>query len=142
MHQAEPGKHLKVAVTATLEDGTVALQATPEQPLEFTLGQKGILKGFADALVGMTAGDSKSVAIPARDAFGEEDPAKRVFVNKAQIRSIDDFSVGDHVSLMPQGGREISGWIEKFDGKDVVINRNHRLAGKDLQLEIELLDVA
>lgn len=127
---------------AKLEDGSVAMQATRDEPLEFQLGAKGILRGFADALDGMAPGERKQVKVPARDAFGEYDPGKRVYVKKAQIRSIDDFSVGDHVSLMPQGGREISGWIEGFEGRDVVINRNHRLAGKDLDIEIELLAVS
>jgi FKBP-type peptidyl-prolyl cis-trans isomerase 2 len=62
-------------------------------------------------------------------------------VQKSRIEGLDELSVGDHVNLLPKGGREVSGWIESFEESEVVINRNHRLAGEDLDVEIELLSV-
>ena len=141
MQIAEPGKTLKVAVVAKIADGTIALQFTAESPLEFELGNKKTMKGFSNAVTGMRAGEKKKVTIPACDAFGEFGPNKRLFVQKSRIEGLDELSVGDHVNLLPKGGREVSGWIESFEESEVVINRNHRLAGEDLDVEIELLSV-
>lgn len=139
MKTAEIGSHLKVAVVAKLSDGSVAMQSTRDNPLEFELGSRNLLKGFSDALIGMEAGETKRINVPARDAFGEKDPDKRLFVRKTEIDGIKDLTIGDQVTLMPQGGREVSGWIEAFEKNEVVINRNHRLAGEDLDMTIELL---
>lgn len=139
MKVAEIGSHLKVAVVAKLSDGTVAMQSTRENPLEFELGSPNLLKGFSDAVTGMKVGETKKITVRARDAFGEQDPDKRLFVKKGEIQGIKDLTIGDQVNLMPQGGRDVTGWIEGFERDEVVINRNHRLAGEDLEMEIELL---
>ncbi len=141
MQIAEPGKTLKVAVVARISDGSIALQSTAENPLEFELGNQNILKGFSDAVTGMRVGEQKKVTIPACDAFGEYDPNRRLFVQKSRIQGLDELTVGDHVNLQPKGGREISGWIEAFEENEVIINRNHRLAGEDLDVEIDLLSI-
>lgn len=142
MQTAEPGRNLKVAVVAKISDGSIALQSTPDNPLEFELGAGNVLKGFSDAVTGMKVGEKKRVTIPARQAFGEYNSDKRLFLKKSQIRGLDELTVGDHVNLLPQAGREISGWIESFEKNEVIINRNHRLAGEDLLMEIELLEVS
>lgn len=141
MKAAEIGSHLKVAVVAKLSDGTIAMQSPRENPLEFELGSRKLLKGFSDALTGMKAGETKRFNVPARDAFGENDPDKRLFVEKGEIDDLKGLTIGDRINLMPRGGREVSGWIEAFQKNEVVINRNHRLAGEDLDMEIELLAV-
>lgn len=139
----EDGRTVKVAILGKLEDGSVAMHSPRNNPLEFEYGKAALIRGFGDALRGMKPGERKKVTLSPQRAFGEYDKTKRVFVKKRYLTKGVEYAVGEQVSLLSPGagGRMISGWIEKFDKDEVVINRNHRLAGKKLILEIEVLDV-
>lgn len=141
--KAKIGDQVKVAVVVKLNDGSVALKSTREQPLEFELDPKKTIPGFADALVGMAEGETKATQIPPEKGFGAYDETKRIFVERRHLDRNQTYSVGDQVALRSQGtgGKEIHGWIEELEEHKVVINRNHRLAGKDLNLEIELIGI-
>ena len=141
--KAKIGDQVTVAVTVKLDDGTIALKSTREQPLRFELDPKKTIPGFAEALVGMAEGETKFAQIPPEKGFGIYDAQKRVYVERRNLDRNQTYSVGDEVALRSPGygGREIHGWIEELDKDEVVINRNHRLAGKILSLNIELLQI-
>ena len=141
---AEQGSRVKVAVTARLPDGSIALEATRESPLEFDLKPENTITGFAEALVGMKEGEKRSTTIPPHKAFGDYQPDHKLYIKRRHLSKDQNYSIGDNVTLLPQGegGKEINGWIEKLDDREVVVNRNHRLAGKTLEIEIDLLAVS
>jgi len=141
--KAKIGDQVKVAVTVKLRDGSVALCSTREKPLEFELNPERTIPGFAEALVGMEQGESKSAKVSPEKGFGEYDEKKKLFVERRQLDREQKYAVGDQVTLRSPGtgGRAIQGWIEEIESKQVVINRNHRLAGEELNLEIELLEL-
>ena len=62
-----------VNYTGRLEDGTVFDSSMVEgrEPLKTQLGQGQLIKGFEDGLVDMEVGQTKTVEIPANEAYGE-----------------------------------------------------------------------
>jgi peptidylprolyl isomerase len=44
--------------------------STSGGPLQFTVGKGRVIPGFEQAVVGMSPGDTKKVAVPAEQAFG------------------------------------------------------------------------
>ena len=68
--QAETGDSVKVHYTGTLINGTVFDTSIGREPLEFTIGQGQLISGFEQAVIGMKVGESKTVNIPADQAYG------------------------------------------------------------------------
>ena len=68
--QAKTGDTVKVHYTGTLKDGSVFDTSIDREPLEFTLGQGQLIPGFEQAVIGMTVGESKTINIPADQAYG------------------------------------------------------------------------
>jgi len=80
MPGAKSGDTVKVHYTGTLEDGTQFDSSRGREPLQFTLGEHRIISGFETAVQGMSVGGSKTVTVPAADAYGprREDLAREV----------------------------------------------------------------
>ena len=67
---AKNGDMVKVDYTLKLADGTVYQTSVGSTPFEFTLGQNQVIAGFENAVNGMKVGETKTVTIPAAEAYG------------------------------------------------------------------------
>ena len=76
MTQAQSGDRVKVHYTGRLADGTTFDTSLQRDPLEFTLGGGEIIPGFEQAVLGMTAGEAKTITIPAAQAYGPYQPER------------------------------------------------------------------
>ena len=68
------GDKIKVDYTGTLENGDVFDTSEGKQPLEFTVGEGKIIKGFDEAVIGMEKDEEKEVTIPPEKAYGMPNP--------------------------------------------------------------------
>lgn len=135
------GKKVKTHYRGTLDDGTQFDSSYDRgEPIEFTCGAGQMIPGFDAAVVDMALGEKKSVHIPAKDAYGEynEQAVQKIPAN--QVPNADQLPVGQTVyfnspyGLMP--AKVVSVTID-----EVVLDMNHELAGKDLNFDIELVEV-
>ena len=68
MVQIENGNIAAVHYKGTLDDGTVFDTSEGRDPLKFTVGSGQVVEGFDKAVLGMSAGETKTVTIPAAKA--------------------------------------------------------------------------
>ena len=61
----QSGSHVKVHYTGTLQDGNMFDTSEGDAPLEVTLGEGKLIKGFEDNLIGLTQGDEKIFTLAA-----------------------------------------------------------------------------
>jgi len=73
MKKVESNSAVSVNYTGKLEDGTIFDSSLVEgrEPLNVTLGQGQLIKGFENGLLGMTVGETKIIEIESEDAYGE-----------------------------------------------------------------------
>jgi peptidylprolyl isomerase len=140
--RAENGKRVKVQFTGRLEDGTVFLETTAEKPLEFTLGQEGIISGFVEAVNGMEPGQEKTVHVSPEKGFGKYDVDKLVSFKRGEFAESDPIKRGAEVLVKDVNGREYAGRIDSFTDESITLDMNHPLAGKELEFDIRLQEVA
>ena len=76
MRKAKSGDTVKIHYVGKLEDGTVFSSSTDRDPIEITVGEKRVAP-FEQALVGMQPGESKTVHVPAEQAYGGLEPESR-----------------------------------------------------------------
>jgi peptidylprolyl isomerase len=135
------GDVVKVDYTGTLKDGTMFDTSKGREPLEFTVGTGQMIAGFDSAVVGMKVGQTKTVTIPAAQAYGEHRDDMMLEVPKTQLPPDMTPKVGDHLATIQPNGRQLEVVITAVSDSSVTIDANHFLAGKDLTFEITLVEI-
>ena len=136
---AKDGDKVSVRYVGKLKDGRVFDHNIDKKDLTFTLGDGNLIKNFDRAVIGMKEGETKTVEIPAKDAYGEFND-KMVFRIPAE-QLPKGTKEGDTLKYRIGGGYHPVRIIH-IDEKDVFIDANHKLAGKDLVFDITLKDIA
>jgi peptidylprolyl isomerase len=142
MKQVEDGSTIKIHYTGRLDDGTVFDSSKEREPLEFTMGSGGIIKGFEDAVRGMAVGEMKTIRIISGEAYGPYRDDLVMSINKAQFPPDIEAKQGVMLSLRHPNGRTIDALIAEVTTDSVTLDANHPLAGEDLTFELELVEIA
>lgn len=141
MAEVKQGDKVSVHYKGTLKDGTLFESSEGREPLQFTVGEGRVLKGFDDALLGMQLGDKKTVEIPVDEAYGQRiDLLVMQFPIEKFPEEIQPVE-GLMIHLSDEMGNNYQAKIIKIEGKMVTVDANHALAGKDLIFDIELVEV-
>ena len=107
--------------------------------LSFKVGAGQMIAGFDAGVVGMKVGETKTVKIPAAQAYGERSEENVVrFPIKDLGEDAKDAKVGMQVYL---GGR-FPAVITEITDTEIVFDANHELAGKDLIFDITIKNIA
>jgi len=108
------------------------------QPLEFITGKGHIIPGLENALVGMNEGESADILVKAADAYGELNPEA---VQTLPIEQFEGVDLKEGMTLYGQGedGQTVQVTVKSFNDKEVTIDFNHPLAGKDLMFSVTVL---
>jgi peptidylprolyl isomerase len=137
MEKVENGIFVSVDYKGTLQNGEVFDTSSGRQPLEIQIGAGKVIKGFEEALLGMSLNEKKSFTVHPEDAYGQRDERlKRVFA-RAEVPPEMDLQVGQIVGIRSQEGQQISASIVQADDESVTADMNHPLAGEVLHADSE-----
>ena len=142
MSVAAEGNKVKVHYTGTFDDGETFDSSAGKAPLEFEVGGGQVIPGFEQAVVGMTVGESKKVRIPETEAYG---PRNAEMVIESDINQFEEGlnpEVGQQFQTQTEDGQPVLLTVVEVDGEKIVLDANHPMAGKDLNFEIELVEIA
>lgn len=139
--QVKTGDTVKVHYTGTLEDGSVFDTSLEREPLEFTLGQGQLIRGFEQAVVGMRVGESKTVNIPADQAYGPYNNELISVIERDKLPENLDPEVGQQLQAQQSDGQIRIVTVIDVSETSITVDANHPLAGKDLTFEIELVEI-
>ncbi len=134
------GDTVKVHYTGKYLDGKVFDTTKNKEPILFTIGDEMMIPGFEEAVMEMKAGQKKKVTIAAKDAYGDFDPELVVQVDRKSHFGDKEIKVGDTIQI-PASDDVMVFVVKAIDDKNVTIDGNSNLAGKDLIFEIELLEI-
>jgi peptidylprolyl isomerase len=136
MSPVQSGDHVHIHYTARFADGSVFASSRNDEPLEFTAGGTEVIEGISQAVLGMSAGESKLVRVPPEQAFGLHDSEleRRVLISDLP----PGVKVGDQLSA-EAGDRTIPVWVREISDQNALLDANHPLAGHNLIFEIELV---
>ena len=167
------GKKLKVHYVGTLDDGTVFDSSRErDRPIEFVCEAGQMIPGFDQAVKDMHVGETKTVHIAAKDAYGMPDPknvltvasgenlyfydendkpvatsikraqhGKGLFVGTKDPSKTFEVEVGKKPKIIARRRGKAELTVVDARNNKVSFDLNHPLAGKDLNFEIELLEV-
>jgi len=142
MSSVKDGQTVSVHYEGTFDDGTVFDSSRSRgTELTFQLGSGQLIAGFNDAVLGMEVGQTKKIHLEPKDAYG------RVYEEavKTMPRGVfpEEFELVEGATVQGQNemGQQLLAKIMSYTDDEVTLDMNHPMAGKDLNFEIELLNV-
>jgi FKBP-type peptidyl-prolyl cis-trans isomerase 2 len=142
MEKAKGGNTVKVHYTGKLDDGTVFDSSRERGPLEFTIGKGQLIKGFEDTVVGMSLGENRTVNIPQEEAYGPHKEELVIKVERSMIPESIELAKGLCLNVRQPDGGVMDVIVKEIFEDTVTLDANHPLAGKTLNFEIELVEIA
>lgn len=133
------GSKAKFDYTLTV-DGKVADTSAGRGPLEYTHGAGMIIPGLEKELLGMKVGDKKTVTVKPEEGYGLvlQEAIKRV--PKEAISNANELKVGDMVGTS-NGGHTFRAVVKEIGEKEITLDFNHPLAGKELVFDVEIKEI-
>ena len=141
MSAAKSGDTVRIHYTGTLEDGTQFDSSAGREPLEFSLGSGQVIPGFDNAVDGMSAGEKKSVTIPAEDAYGERQDELVHEVPRSQLPEDIEPEQGMQLQAQHENGQVMRFVVLSVEQETITLDGNHPLAGRALNFDIELVEI-
>lgn len=136
------GKTCRTHYRGTFNDGTQFDSSYDRgEPLEFTCGAGQMILGFDAAVADMEVGEIRDVHLMPEEAYGMPNPNAIFTVEIAQLPGSEDLTVGQQVYLSNQYGQPFPVKVTAKDEKNITLDANHEMAGKELNFRIELVEV-
>lgn len=138
---ASSGDTVRVHYTGTLNDGSRFDSSEGREPLEFTIGSGQVIPGFDEAVQGLEPGQTRTVTIPAEEAYGEHQPEMVLRVGRDQFPPDIAPEVGQQLQIGLSNGQQMPVRVVEVGDDTVALDANHPLAGEALTFEITLEEI-
>lgn len=110
-------------------------------PMELEIGGEEFFPQIEEALIGMEAGEKKSITLKAADACGEYDEELVFSVERKKFFGDDTPTVGDNLELVGENEESSVVTVIAVEAEEVTLDANHPLAGEDLFFDLELVAI-
>jgi len=135
----EKGSKVKVHYTGKFEDDNIFDSSTNREPLEFTVGDGMLLPEFEKSVIGLTAGDKKTIKLDPEQAYGQ---VREDLINEVPKENLPEgVEVGQMLQAQTEQG-PISVKVVELNETTGKVDANHPLAGKKLIFDLEVVEVA
>jgi len=123
------------------EEGTLLDSSANKEPMSFITGSNLIIPKLEEALSRMILGSKKNIKLAAPDAYGEYDEGAVQKVKRNLFPQEAELEIGSTYFAHSPEGQHLQFVITEIENDDITVNFNHPLAGKNLEFDVELLDV-
>lgn len=136
---ARNGDTVVVYYTGSFENGTVFDSNIGKNPLIFRIGNRTVIPGFEEAVVGMSPNSTKTVHIPVEKAYGSHQESLVHVMNRSVLPKDVEPAIGQMYTIT----RETDGGVARVlvtnvTAGTVTLDENHLLAGQNLTFTIHL----
>ena len=137
---------VKLHFSLALSEGEVIDSNFEKEPASFRIGDGSMLPGFESELLGLSSGDQIEKTIASTNAFGKANPknVQSFPIEKFKTLLEDDLipaESGCVVSFKDPAGFDLPGVVKEVLEKEVIVDFNHPLAGKDIVFKAKIVSV-
>jgi peptidylprolyl isomerase len=139
--KVKKGDKVKLHYTGRLKDGKVFDSSKDREPIQFEAGSGEIIPGLDEAIIGMEPGEKKDISVASDNAYGNYDKKLLIDIPKDKLPEDVKPEKGAVLNLVDKQGRSIPSKVTEIKENSIQVDANHPLAGKDLDFEIELVEI-
>ena len=122
------------------QNGEVFDTSHGREPLKFTVGAGQLIQGFDSAVIGMTAGEKRTVTVSPEEGYGDHREEMVFDIPRDRIPEDMELQPGMMLQLSDEQGNKIPAVVAALLDDTVKMDANHPLAGKTLEFEIEVVE--
>ena len=142
MQKATVGSTVRIHCITQDRDGVIVESTRKSGPLEFTVGTGTVARCVERAVLGLEPGESTTAEFIAEEAFGPHRQELVFTLARSAFRDAAAPAVGEEVHLRHRRkSKRFTARVIDVSGSTVTLDANHPLAGRDLTLNIEVLEV-
>ncbi len=138
---AKNGDTVKVHYTGKLSSGEVFDSSEGRDPIQFAIGGGQVIPGFEQGIEGMQIGDKKTVEISVDQAYGEYRDELIFPIGKDKLPAEINPEVGMQLTMNNPQGQVFPVTVKEITDDTIMLDANHKLAGKDLIFDLELVEI-
>lgn len=98
------------------------------------------LPGLVEGLQSVRAGEKRSIAVPADNAYGSYDPRLVIELRRSELEQGDRLKPGNQILRYDERTSEKRLFrVVRADEEFITLDGNHPLAGQDLVFEVEIV---
>lgn len=136
------GKTCRVHYKGTFNDGSQFDSSYDRgEPLEFICGAGMMIPGFDKAVVDMEVGETINIHLMPEEAYGMPDPRNIFEIPFTDLPGSEELKAGEQVYLQDQSGQAFPMKVVAVSDTSVTFDGNHEMAGKELNFQIELVEI-
>ncbi len=136
------GKTCRVHYKGTFNDGSQFDSSYDRgQPLEFICGAGMMIPGFDKAVLEMEVGETVNIHLMPEEAYGMPDPRNVFEIPFTDLPGSEELKAGEQVYLQDQSGQAFPMKVVAVTETTVTFDGNHEMAGKELNFQIELVEI-
>jgi len=137
----EANKVVTMNFTLTDETGNVLDSTDSGGPFSYISGKGMVLPKLEEAVSGMIIGTKKQLKLEAKDGYGEYNDDAVQAVRKENFPEDFVLEAGMEYMASNPDGVQMPFIITNVEEETITVDFNHPLAGKNLNFDLELLDV-
>jgi FKBP-type peptidyl-prolyl cis-trans isomerase SlyD len=124
------------------QDGNLAGEANPEEPLTYVHGYAQIVPGLERGVAGLAKGERRELVVDSDEAFGDPDEKAVLELDRADLPELGrDLNVGDELIAEDDDDDQLLMRVVELRKDTVIVDTNHPLAGQTVRFEVEVRDV-
>lgn len=140
MSIVKQGDTVRIHYVGKFEDGSVFDSSEGGASLEIKLGQGEFIPGLEEGLIGMAAGEKKTISMQPEKAYGVHHPERVFEYDRARLEGMQP-EIGKQMQMYRADGRPIVVTVTGVTETTVTLDSNHPLAGKPLIFEVLLEEI-
>ncbi len=115
MTKLKTGDKVKVHYVGTLKEGQVFDSSREKnQPIEFSIDDGKLLKGFNDAVKGLDVGGKKTISLTSEEAYGKYINEAVITVPKSEFPEGMKYELNGFIQGQDNEGRPVQGQVVKM----------------------------
>lgn len=139
--QIEKYRAVVLNYVARDDSGEVIDSSDVDGPIRYIHGTEDLIPGLENALEGREQGEKLSVNVPMNEAYGPRDEKLVEAVPRVNFEGVADITPGMKFQTEMDDGTPMIVTVTVVDNKQVTVDGNHPLAGKNLSFELEIVEV-
>ncbi|MDF1613555.1 FKBP-type peptidyl-prolyl cis-trans isomerase [Desulfurivibrio dismutans] len=143
MRQAQENDQVTIHYEGRLANGEVFESSSDTAPMTFRIGEQMILPSLERAIIGMSAGQTRTVSIPPDEGYGPRVAELEIAVSRDSFGD-RDIKPGMVVTMnMERDGQthNLPALVKEIEQEQVRVDFNHPLAGEELFYTITVKEV-
>ena len=136
-----PQKEVTLHFAVRLISGEELDSTFGKEPATFVWGDESLPEGFERSLLGLKAGDKRSVFLSSEEGFGEPNPDNVQYFRREEFPDQEQLTPGVVIQFTDAAKSELPGVVAAVDDEWVTVDFNHPLAGRELTFEVEIIEI-